>query len=71
MQTLLQVFVTAGLLACASGCVTKVVVLDSQSDVVRLGSNVRGEIYVWDNGAWSKKGKVTLPEGWYAGPPPK
>lgn len=42
--------------------------LDSQSDVVRLGSNVRGNVYVWQNGAWTKTGKVTLPEGWYAGP---
>ena len=71
MQTLLKVFVTAGLLACASSCVTKVVVLDSQSDVVRLGKNVRGNVYVWQHGDWTKTGKVTLPEGWYAGPPPK
>jgi hypothetical protein len=44
------------------------VVLDSQSDVVRLGHNVRGNVYVWQSGAWTKTGKVTLPEGWYAGP---
>ena len=50
---------------------TRTVVLDSQSDVVRLGDNVRGNVYVWQNGAWTKTGKVTLPEGWYAGPPPK
>ena len=47
---------------------TRTVVLDSSSDVVRLGNNVRGNVYVWQNGAWVKSGKVTLPEGWYAGP---
>lgn len=71
MLTRLKLLGIVGLILCASGCVTKVVILDSQTDVVRLGSNVRGDVYVWDNGSWSKKGKVTLPEGWYAGPPPK
>jgi len=71
MQTLLKVFVTAGLLAFVSGCVTKVVVLDSNADVVRLGANVRGDVYIWQSGSWVKTGKTHLPEGWYAGPPPK
>jgi hypothetical protein len=48
-----------------------VVVIDSQRDVVRLGKNVRGDVYVWKEGAWIKVGKVTLPEGWYAGPAPQ
>ena len=71
MRTRLRLFGIVGLLLCASGCVTRTVVLDSQSDVVRLGDNVRGNVYVWQNGEWTKTGKVTLPEGWYAGPPPK
>lgn len=74
MRTLLRLFGIVGLLLCASGCAlfqTRTVVLDSQSDVVRLGGNVRGNVYVWQSGAWTKTGKVTLPEGWYAGPPPK
>ena len=71
MRTLLRLFGIVGLLLCVSGCATRTVVLDSQSDVVRLGNNVRGNVYVWQDGAWTKTGKVTLPEGWYAGPPPK
>ena len=73
MQTLLKLFAIAGMLICASACQTRTVILDSQADVVRLGPGVRGKVYVWDQNtkAWTLSGKVTLPEGWYAGPPPK
>lgn len=74
MRTHLRLLGIVGLLLCGNGCAifqTRTVVLDSQSDVVRLGSNVRGNVYVWQSGAWTKTGKVTLPEGWYAGPPPQ
>lgn len=67
----LVTFATAGMLLCASGCATKTVVIDSRSDVVRLGPDVRGKVYVWRDGAWTRTGKVTLPEGWFAGPPPE
>lgn len=50
---------------------TRTVVIDSSSDVVRLGPGVRGPVYVLKDGAWVRTGKVTLPEGWYAGPGPK
>lgn len=46
-------------------------VVDAASDVVRLGRDVKGTVYVWRDGAWVKTGKVKLPEGWYAGPGPK
>lgn len=72
MQTHLKLLGIVGLLICANGCVTRVVVLDSQSDVVRIGKGMRGEIYTEQaDGQWIKQGKATLPEGWYAGPPPK
>jgi hypothetical protein len=45
-----------------------VVVIDSQTDVVRLGPDVTGGVYVWRNGGWELVGKARLPEGWYAGP---
>lgn len=70
MQTHLTLCVAAGVMLSASGCATKTVVIDSRADVVRLGPDVRGTVYVWQNGEWQKTGKVTLPEGWYAGPPP-
>jgi hypothetical protein len=47
------------------------VVIDSRADVVRLGPDVRGTVYVWRDGAWTKTGKVKLPEGWFAGPLPE
>lgn len=62
-----------GLLICVtawSGCATRTVVLDRQSDVVRIGPGMRGKVYVWRDGGWVLRGKVTLPEGWYAGPGP-
>jgi hypothetical protein len=71
MRTRHKLFVSVGLVLCAGGCSIRTVVLDSQSDVVRLGHNVRGNVYVWQDGAWTKTGSVRLPEGWYAGPPPQ
>lgn len=71
MRTLLKLCAIAGLLICASGCATnRAIVLDSNRDVVRLGRDIRGHVYVWQNGAWQLVGPVTLPEGWYAGPGP-
>mgnify|MGYP001185223140 CR=1 FL=1 len=52
-----------------TGCgSTRVVFVDTQTDLVRLGPDVTGKVYVNKNGEWvlSKK-KVKLPEGWYAG----
>lgn len=52
-----------------TGCATsRTVFLDSRSDIVRLGPDVRGHVYVHRDGKWVLTGKVTLPEGWYAGP---
>ena len=70
MRTLLSLCASVGLLTCAAGCATRAVVLDSQADVVRLGKGVRGQVYIWQDGCWTLTGKVTLPEGWYAGPGP-
>ena len=53
------------LLGCGS---TRVVFVDTQSNLVRIGPNVEGKIYVLKNGEWVlSKNKVKLPEGWYAG----
>lgn len=58
---------------CATACgTTKVVFVDTQADLVRLGPDVRGTVYVNRGGEWIKsKNKVNLPEGWIAGPLPK
>jgi hypothetical protein len=63
--------VTLGLVICATGCLPKTVVVDSQSDVVRIGPNVKGSVYIYRDGQWVRTSKVHLPEGWYAGPGPK
>lgn len=75
MRTLLLASALVGLAACATGCAifrpSRVVVIDSSSDVVRLGRDVRGTVYMHEDGGWKKVGPITLPEGWYAGPLPK
>lgn len=54
---------------CVIGCATsRTVVIDATRDIVRLGPDVRGHVYVYRAGQWQLTGdKVTLPEGWYAG----
>ena len=47
---------------------TRVVFVDTQANLVRIGPDVSGRIYVQKNGEWVlSKNKVKLPEGWYAG----
>lgn len=64
----LKLFVISGLLIFATSCVTRVVVIDSNSDVIRIGKNVKGEVYIYRNNQWESVGKAIIPEGWYAGP---
>lgn len=56
-------------LGCGS---TRVVFVDTQSDLIRLGPDVSGHVYILKNGEWVlSKDKVKLPEGWYAGGVPR
>ena len=66
----LLTFAVAGMLGFAAGCSTRAVVIDPRTDVVRLGPGVRGPVYVFVDGKWTLTRKVTLPEGWFAGPGP-
>ena len=52
---------------------TRVVFVDTQADLVRIGPKFpAGRVYVFKNGQWVlSKNKVKLPEGWYAGGLPK
>ena len=56
-----------------SGCgSTRVVFVDTQADLIRLGPDVTGRVYVLKDGEWTlSKKKVRLPEGWYAGGIPR
>jgi hypothetical protein len=47
------------------------VVINSQSDVVRIGHGVKGPGYIWRAGQWVKVRRIDYPEGWYAGPGPE
>ena len=47
---------------------TRVVFVDTQSNLVMIGPDTSGSVYVLKNGEWIlSKNKVKLPEGWYAG----
>ena len=47
---------------------TRVVFVDTQAQMVRIGPDVKGKVYVLKNGEWVlSKNKMHLPEGWYAG----
>ncbi len=56
-----------------SGCgSTRVVFVDTQADLVRIGPDSEARVYVLKNGEWIlSKNKVKLPEGWYAGGIPR
>ena len=65
IKTLLLISAATILIGCGS---TKVVFVDTQSQLVRIGPNVKGKVYVLKNGEWIlSKNNMQLPEGWYAG----
>ena len=57
----------------AIGCgTTQTIFVDTEADLVRIGPDVRGRVYVRHNGEWILgKNRVKLPHGWIAGPLPK
>ena len=69
MKQLLKVSAVLALSVFFIGCgSTRVVFVDTQANMVRLGKDVTGHVYVLKNGEWVlSKNKVKLPEGWYAG----
>ena len=41
------------------------------SDLVKLGPDVRGKVYVFTEGQWVlSDNECSIPEGWIAAPPP-
>lgn len=72
MKLLKTLIITTLLISAVSCGSTRVVFIDTHADLVRLGPDVEGRVYVLKNGEWilSKK-KVKLPEGWYAGGLPR
>ena len=72
MKTL-KILATITLLISTIGCgSTRVVFVDTQADLVRIGPDVEGRVYVLKNGEWVlSKNKMKIPEGWYAGGIPR
>ncbi len=65
LKTILLTSTVLLFLGCGS---TKVVFVDTNAQLVRIGPNVSGKVYVLKDGQWVlSKNKVKLPEGWYAG----
>ena len=69
----LKILITTLLLDSVGGCgSTRVVFVDTQADLIRIGPDVTGKCYVLKNGEWVlSKNKLKLPEGWYAGGIPR
>jgi hypothetical protein len=69
MNRTTKILIATASLFLAVGCgSTRVVFVDTQSNLIRLGPNISGKVYVLKNGEWTlSKNKVKLPEGWYAG----
>ena len=49
------------------GCGTTRAVFIHDGDLIRLGPDVAGTVYVLKNGEWILTKKAKLPEGWFAG----
>ena len=69
LKSLTITILLVSVIACGS---TRVVFVDTQADLVRIGPNVTGRCYILKNGEWVlSKNRVKLPEGWFAGGIPK
>ena len=69
-QLKLKTLLTAlTVIAFLSGCVgSRVVFIDSQSQIFRVGPNVKGKVYHWNGEEWQLSGnKVEYPEGHFVG----
>jgi hypothetical protein len=59
----------APVLAFASGCGPRTVLVP-ESSPVRIGPNVKGHVYIRENGEWTLSANdVAIPEGFYLVPP--
>ena len=49
-----------------TGCGTTRAVFIHDGDLIRIGPNVKGSVYVLQGGEWVLTKAVKIPEGWYA-----
>lgn len=50
-----------------TGCGTTRAVFVHEGNLIRIGPNVKGRVYVLKGGEWVLTKAVVIPEGWYAG----
>jgi hypothetical protein len=71
-QRLLLLFLASCVTLGGNGCLTsgkRVVFIPTSDALVRIGPDVTGRVYHWTGSEWElSKNRVTLPEGWLAGP---
>tara|TARA_R110002051_G_scaffold261458_1_gene321335 strand:+ start:38 stop:289 length:252 start_codon:yes stop_codon:yes gene_type:complete len=66
LKTLLLVLTVTAFLSGCGG--SRVVFIDSQSQIFRVGPNVSGKLYHWTGEEWQlSKNKVEYPEGHFVG----
>lgn len=66
LKTLLTALTVTAFLSGCGG--SKVVFIDSQSQIFRVGPNVIGKVYHWNGEEWQLSGnKVEYPEGHFVG----
>ena len=67
LQMFLLIFASGLMIGCGS---TRVVFVDRDADLVRVGKGVKGKVYFWDGENWTlSANKVELPEGAFVGFP--
>jgi len=66
LKTLLLVLTVTAFLSGCGG--SRVVFIDSQSQIFRVGPNVKGKLYHWTGEEWQlSSNKVEYPEGHFVG----
>jgi hypothetical protein len=66
LKTLLLVLTVTAFLSGCGG--SRVVFIDSQSQIFRVGPNVKGKVYHWTGEEWQlSSNKVEYPEGHFVG----
>ena len=68
-QSTLNLFLIIFVVLSMIGCGTTRAVLVPPGELIRIGPDVRGQVYVWNGTEWIlSDDKVIIPEGWFAGP---
>ena len=71
-RQLLLLFLAGCVMLLSAGCLTRskrVVFIEPNDTLVRIGPDVKGRLYYWTGEGWElSANKVEIPEGWVAGP---